>query len=44
MTKPHDDTVYLRRDIMEALKGSDEKMESYSRMADEKNGELLKKS
>ena len=30
-TKPHDDTVYLRRDFMEALKRSDEKMESYSR-------------
>ena len=25
MTKPNDDTVYLRRDIMEALKRSDEK-------------------
>ena len=35
MTKPNDDTVYLRRDIMEALKRSDEKMESYSRKADE---------
>ena len=32
MTKPSDDTVYLRRDIMEALKRSDEK-----------NGKLLKK-
>ena len=36
MTKPNDDTVYLRRDIMEALKRSDEKMESYSRKTDEK--------
>ena len=35
MTKPNDDTVYLRRDIMEALKRSDEKMESYSRKTDE---------
>ena len=35
-TKPIDDTVYLRRDIMEALKRSDEKMESYSRKTDEK--------
>ena len=35
MTKPNDDTVYLRRDIMEALKRPDEKMESYSRKADE---------
>ena len=25
MTKPNDDMVYLRRDIMEALKRSDEK-------------------
>ena len=37
MTKPNDDTVYLRRDTMEALKRSDEKMEScYSRKTDEK--------
>ena len=36
MTKPNDDTVYLRRDIMEALKRSDDKMESYSRTTDEK--------
>ena len=36
MTKPNDDTVYLERNIMEALKRSDEKMESYSRKADEK--------
>ena len=28
MTKPND-TVYLRRDILEALKRSDEKMDSY---------------
>ena len=36
MMKPSDDTVYLRRDIMEALKRSDEKMDSYSRKTDEK--------
>ena len=36
MTKPNDDTVYLRRDIMEALERSEEKMVSYSRKADEK--------
>ena len=36
MTKPNDDTVYLRRDIMEALKRSDEKMDSYSGKTDEK--------
>ena len=35
MTKPNDDTLFLRRDIMEALKRSDEKMESYSRKAEE---------
>ena len=27
-TKPNDDMVYLKRDIMEALKRSDEKMDS----------------
>ena len=32
MTKPNEDTVYLKRDIMEALKRSDEK-----------NGKVLKK-
>ena len=35
-TKPNDDMVYLKRDIMEALKRSDEKMDSYSRKTDEK--------
>ena len=30
-TKPNDDMVYLKRDTMEALKRSDEKMDSYSR-------------
>ena len=35
LTKPNDDTVYLRRDIMEALKRSDEKMDRYSRKTDE---------
>ena len=34
--KPSDDAVYLRRDIMEAFKRSDEKMENYSRKANEK--------
>ena len=44
MTKPNDDTVYLRRDIMEKhSKDQTKKMESYSRKADEKNGKLLKK-
>ena len=36
MLKPSDDAVYLRRDIMEALKRSDEKMENYSRKDNEK--------
>ena len=36
MTKPNDDTLYLRRDMMEGLKRSDEKMDSYSRKTDEK--------
>ena len=36
MLKPSDDAVYLRRDIMEAFKRSDEKMENYSRKANEK--------
>ena len=31
MTKPNDDMAHLKRDIMEALKRSDEKMDSYSR-------------
>ena len=43
MMKPSDDTVYLRRDLMEALKRSDEKwkvtqerlLKSFSRKADE---------
>ena len=43
MTKPNDDTVYLRRDIMEALGRSDEKMESYSRKTDEKTESYSKK-
>ena len=36
MMKPSDDTVYLKRDILEALKRSDGKMECFSRKADEK--------
>ena len=35
-TKPTDDMVYLKRDMMEALIRSDEKMDSYSRKTDEK--------
>ena len=44
MTKPNDDTVYLRRDILEALKRSDEKMDSYSRKTDEKLESYSKKT
>ena len=36
MTKPNEDMAHLKRDIMEALKKSDEKMECYSRKTDEK--------
>ena len=35
-TKPTDDMVYLKRDIMEALKRSNEKVDSYSKKTDEK--------
>ena len=42
--KPSDDTVYLRRDIMEALKRPDEKMESYARKADEKMESFSRKA
>ena len=34
-TKPNDDMVYLKRDIMEALERSDGKVDSYSRKTDE---------
>ena len=36
MTKPNEDVAHLKRDIMEALRKSDEKMDSYSRKTDEK--------
>ena len=42
-TKPNDDTVHLRRDFLEALKSSDEKMESYSRKTHEKTESYSKK-
>ena len=35
MTKPNDDMAHLKRDIMEALRRSDEQMDSYSK-TDEK--------
>ena len=43
MTKPNEDMAHLKSDIMEALRKSDEKMDSYSRKTDEKNGMLLQK-
>ena len=36
MTKPNDDMAHLKRDMMEALRRSDEKMDSYSRKTDER--------
>ena len=36
MTKANEDMAHLKRDIMEAFKKSDEKMDSYSRKTDEK--------
>ena len=41
--KSNDDTVCLKGDIMEALKRSDEKMESCSRKTDEKIESYSKK-
>ena len=41
-TKPNDDMVYLKRDIMEALKRSDEKWIA-TQGKPMKNGKLLKK-
>ena len=36
MTKPNEDMAHLKSDIMEALRKSDEKVDSYSRKTDEK--------
>ena len=43
-TKPSDDIAHLRKDIMEALKKSDEKMECYSRKNEEKMLDFSKKA
>ena len=43
-TKPSDDMAHLRKDIMEALKKSDEKMECYSRKNEEKMNDFSKKA
>ena len=42
-TKPNDDMVYLKRDVMEALKRSDEKTDSFSRKTDEKKKAIQKR-
>ena len=43
MTKPNEDMAHLKRDTMEALRKSDEKMDSYSRKTDEKVESYSKK-
>ena len=43
-TKSNDDMVHLKKDIMEALKKSDEKMECYSRKTEEKMNDFSKKA
>ena len=34
-TRPSDDAMFVRREIIDAIKRSDEKMETYSKKADE---------
>ena len=43
LTRPSEDVTFLRKEIIDALKRSDEKMESYSRKTDEKMEKLLQK-
>ena len=43
-TKPSEDIAHLRKDIMEALKKTDEKMECYSRKNEEKMIDFSKKA
>ena len=43
MTKANEDMAHLKRDIMEAFKKSDEKMDSCSRKTDEKIESYSKK-
>ena len=43
-TKSNDDMAHLKKDIMEALKKSDEKMECYSRKTEEKMNDFSKKA
>ena len=42
-TKPSDDRAHLRKDMMEALKKTDEKMECYSRKNEEKMNDSQKR-
>ena len=44
MTKPNEDVTHLKRDIMEALKKSDEKMECFSRKTEERMNDFSKKA
>ena len=44
MTKPNEDMAHVKRDIMEALKKSDEKMECYSRKTEERMKDFSRKA
>ena len=44
MRKPNDDMAHLKRDIMEALRRSDEKMDSFSRKTDERMDDFSRKA
>ena len=44
MTKPNEDTAYLKRDIMDKLRRSDEKMDSYSKNTDERMNDFSRKA
>ena len=41
LTRPSDDAMFLRKGIINAIKRSDEKMESYSKKTDEKMDHFL---
>ena len=43
LTRPSEDALFSRKEIIDALKRSDEKMESYSRKTDEKMEKFLQK-
>ena len=43
LTRPSEDAMFLRKEIIDALKRSDETMESYSRKTDEKMEQFLQK-